>query len=600
MSCQDIPLLGDQLVGIVAVVFKTAIFSLKMSCQSTPLLETKTEVIEADIETFHNMSNNIRKRTTEELQRPCLSETPEQHNKKLRGAKVMTGGEAGQVLFEFWASKPNDPGFPLLVKRSKDAIQQVRRGLNGGTAQEYSNNIIKSGLLSPIFYLLDLPRFLGGKIAAETIHVLQYEAAWILTNIANGDDAPALMNYHESLDILGRTLMDKTAAPNVREQAIWCVANLAGYEKGEEGITHHYCTQILNHIGVIQGLLDNTFRPANYQTLKTCLWTIGNVLLGKRCHASQRLVEAVLHTLTVAVKDENISVEVRHEILSEIFSALRKAMSKHVDVVDYVGKSETFVLFTIQVLEQARQHKNDILVHRIIRCLVLLLLHGNDEIHQSVTEHGFLAQANQLLHQSHPHTLQELCTGLASFVRKGDMLRIKKFRARGCLAGIVDVASNSRWQLKKEALVVLFVFLKVADQNGHLHFFQQSVGTHVLCDSLKTTMDIDVPLCRVALDAVEAILKTDKEHGGELSVCDKLRQYHGLDTIEQLQNHHMSDIQKKAVNIYEKYFVCDENEADDLEPDSPVVEVSRRLNLSPQSTPLPCSHPFKKHTTLFT
>ena len=556
------------------------------------------------------MTINIRKRGQDVFddQKVCRQESPEKQNKKLRNDKSMKGGEAASILMKFWSSKPDDSDFHHLVTYAIHAIKQFRQGLvNPSTTDEYKRNILESGLLAPIFFLIDLPRFFGRKISTRTIHLLQFEAAWTITNLSSGDGAAAVMEYQDSLDILGRVIGDGSTPPALREQAIWCVANVAGYDSGRQ---RPYCTRILGHQQIVQGLLESTLHPPNPEFLKTSLWAIGNVIQGRSSPESKLLLEVILQTIKVALKDDQLIDKLRDEIISNSYSALRKAMLEHSEIAEYVGNIEGFVSQTMKVLQEARigmstegvhdkaaQREKAYLVHQVVRCVGLLLTFGSDEIHQTLIDEGFLAEANHLLNQPYKEISQETCSALASFVRRGDPGHILAFRAKGCLASLVDVASNSPWKVKKEALMALLGFLIWADQKGHRHFFSTSVGAQVLCDSLKIAMETDVGLCRIALDAVETILKTDRDYDGELSICDKLHEYRGLETIECLQTHHMKDVREKAINIIDNFFILDENETE--EPEAETQDTRRCFKLSSRVSPTDRSRLSENRSALF-
>lgn len=69
----------------------------------------------------------------------------------------------------------------------------------------------------------------------------------------------------------------------------------------------------------------------------------------------------------------------------------------------------------------------------------------------------------------------------------------------------------------------------------------------------------------MALDALDAILRTGEETGGNFAVL--VDEAEGLDKLEQLQEHQNSDIYEKAVNIIEKFFGT-EGEEENVAPNA--------------------------------
>jgi len=95
-----------------------------------------------------------------------------------------------------------------------EATREIRRMLSV-TDNPPAKQLIESGVL-PI-----LIRFLG----LNTEPTLQFEAAWALTNVASTNFTVEVVKAGATHGLV--RLLD-CRAPNVREQAAWCLGNIAG------------------------------------------------------------------------------------------------------------------------------------------------------------------------------------------------------------------------------------------------------------------------------------------------------------------------------------------------------------------------------------
>jgi importin subunit alpha-1 len=135
-----------------------------------------------------------------------------------------------QVLNQFFS----DPGTVPVVPDLLDAVKELRRCLSVERNPPV-DLIIDAGAL-PYFVA-----FLGN----DQYPMLQFEAAWALTNIASTSRTKVVANEDNAIPFLVRLLLSTSG--NVREQAIWCIGNIAGDSVA-------YRDGILREPGLIEGM----------------------------------------------------------------------------------------------------------------------------------------------------------------------------------------------------------------------------------------------------------------------------------------------------------------------------------------------------------
>ena len=560
---------------------------------SFPMIDIRSGVPGATLtsedarENLKAMSVNLRKRRKDlQLQKSRFDESPEKLAKKARDNRKMTDMEALEAILAFWRSNPREQDFNSLMENAIHGIKTFRRALTEYQPEKIIDNIVRGGLLDKIFFLLDLPFYYSKLVDLtkdERVGTIQFEAAWCLTNIAATHQTIAIMEHKNSLDVLGRAIYQSKFA-NVREQALWCVANMAGFD-GKK--TTHFRKQILGNNSIMEGMFINIKNPANPSLLCTSIWALGNTIQDRsppKLEQIQVLLDAVTDVYGEVYKKSDLAADERDKIFEEVFSALRKGMWFNTEVIEHVGKSATFIPHMMGTLKQARRSGNLAVMVRAMRCIEIFLSKGSLSIQDALIANDFLGEATHLLReQKNDHLLIEVCSALGNYLNGADSQRFKSFRARGCLASVVEVAHASSWYVKKEAYRVLFKFLIFADHNGRIHFFSTGCAIQVLCESLESTKNLDKSLCLDALRAVESLLQDDREHKGELGVCRRLQEFHGFSTIERMQTLSVTDIQEMAAFIVDEYFAHDENEAEDYAPTTDIAGNSVGSDLKLQS-----------------
>ena len=154
--------------------------------------------------------------------------------------------------------------------------------------------VIAADLLPILVHFLDL----------QAPHDLQFEAAWILTNISSGtSEQTAVVVQAQAINPLVALL--SSPHDDIREQAVWALGNIAGD-------CANYSLTILE-AGAMPPLIHCVEKSKKVSLPRMAVWTISNLCRG-RPYPPFSLVEPALDTLVsqlFTTKDEEVCFGIR-------------------------------------------------------------------------------------------------------------------------------------------------------------------------------------------------------------------------------------------------------------------------------------------------
>jgi len=390
--------------------------------------------------------------------------------------------------------------------------------------------VIDSGIL-PRFV-----QFLGRQEKPE----LQFEAAWALTNVASTEHTSVVvdMGVIPQLSVLLRS-----PNPDVREQSLWCLGNIAGD-------CIEYRDAILRTPGALDNLLLNINHPQNKNMLRNATWALSNFARGKPAPSLDVLAPAIpVVAQLLTSTDEEVITDACWTM-----SYISDGEDSRVKAVVDAGVTPHLV--------HLLNHPNDTVITPALRSIGNLVS-GRDEETEAVIQAGALASLVALLRSSRRNIRKEACWALSN-VAAGTNAQVQALlTTNNSVTSLLENLEKGEWAVQKEATWAICNIVTSAT-TPQIRTLVQMRTIEVLCTVLDKH---NAGVVEVVLDALAKILRVGEADDNQ-EFADKVEECGGLDLIEALQDHENDRIYQKAASLLTTYFESEETEADaDIAPE---------------------------------
>ncbi|KAH9688168.1 Importin subunit alpha-2 [Citrus sinensis] len=379
-----------------------------------------------------------------------------------------------------------------------------------------------------------VPRFVEF-LMREDYPQLQYEAAWVLINIASGtSENTNVVIDHGAVPIFVKLL--SSPSDDVREQAVWALGNVAGDSPR--------CRDLVLSQGALIPLLAELNEHAKLSMLRNATRTLSNFCRGKPEPPFDQ-VRPALPALAQLVhsNDEDVLTDACWSL-----SYLADGTNDKIQAVIEAGVCPRLV--------ELLGHPSPSVLSPALRTVGNIVT-GDDFQTQCIINHGAVPYLLDMLVHNHEEIIKKEISWIISNITAGNREQIQAVIDAGLIRPIVNLLQNAEFDTKKEAAWAISNATSGGTQEQIKHLVREGC-VKPLCDLLLCSDPEIVTVCLIGLENILKVGEAERNMGTTIGDVNQYAQFveeaGGLEKIENLQSHDNNEIHEKSVKIFKTYW----------------------------------------------
>lgn len=376
---------------------------------------------------------------------------------------------------------------------------------------------------------------------------VQYEAAWVLINIAATDEGT--VDVVRAGAIPGAVRLLEACSPQLRDSASWLLGNIAGDSPA--------LRDSVLQAGAMHSLLRNVQSPANPKLLQNVMWTISNLCRGKPSPDFNQVKDCIA-AIPYAISHEHATDEL---LVDGLWTLSYLSDGDDCKIQAIIMNAPQTIPFAVQ---QLTRNKSSFMAPALR--FLGNVVSGDEEQTQAVVDAGILQVISPCLH--HPRKqIRKEATWLLSNIAAGSEDQVSALFCKPDIVELlVGMAASAVWDIRREGIYAVSN-LASSGTPKQVAFLVDLDVIETLTDALDST---DSAAVVAALDGIEKILQVGSEYGRRRYDMI-LEEAGGIDKLEMLQHHTNDIIYEKAASILKNHFGGQDDEESEDENMAPAT-----------------------------